>query len=113
MNDTHKARRFVLDHIDQKTAIVMMMEEASEVVQACSKILRCLSDDPCAATPVTLHAAQNMLRDELIDLLVVSDAARMLPLGIDAGQYVNWLRWERRTLEKMKHETNALPGSNA
>lgn len=80
-----------------------MMEEAAEVIQACSKILRCMSADPCASTPVEMFEAQAKLYEEFNDLLVTADAARILPDDMDTGDNIKWLRWASRTEEAIDH----------
>ena len=100
MNDVEKAREYVMNHISPDTALMMVMEEASEVIKECAKVLRCKSDDPFAATPASLVAATSCLLEEMSDLIVAADAARILPYSVDTSGNIKWIRWANRAKAK-------------
>ena len=66
-------KRYVLEHIDRRTLLEQLAEEAAELSQAALKLIRAekLSDNP---TPANVSIASEQLIEELADVLVAADA---------------------------------------
>lgn len=65
-------KRYVLEHIDRRTLLEQLAEEAAELSQAALKLIRAekLSDNP---TPANISIASEQLNEELADVLMVAD----------------------------------------
>lgn len=86
-------KRYVLEHIDKRTLLEQLAEEAAELSQAALKLIRAekLSDNP---TPVNVSIASEQLMEELADVLVAADAVGILIL--ESCDNSKWRRWAAR-----------------
>ena len=86
-------KRYVLEHIDRRTLLEQLAEEAAELSQAALKLIRAekLSDNP-----ITTHVsiASEQLNEELADVLVAADAVG-IPV-LESCDNSKWRRWAAR-----------------
>lgn len=99
-----EAVEYVKSHLDERTKLEQLAEEANELSQAALKLIRAkgMSDN---ATPVTADKALDNLQEEVVDVL-----ACLVVLDVDLEQALKtttanlkWLRWANR-LRAKKHE---------
>lgn len=102
--DNEEAVEYVKSHLDERTKLEQLAEEANELSQAALKLIRAkgMSDN---ATPVTADKALDNLQEEVVDVL-----ACLVVLDVDLEQALKtttanlkWLRWANR-LRAKKHE---------
>ena len=86
-------KRYVLEHIDRRTLLEQLAEEAAELSQAALKLIRAekLSDNP---TPANVSIASEQLNEELADVLVAADAVG-IPV-LESCDNSKWRRWAAR-----------------
>lgn len=86
-------KRYVLEHIDRRTLLEQLAEEAAELSQAALKLIRAekLSDNP---TPANVSIASEQLNEELADVLVAADAIG-IPI-LESCDNSKWHRWAAR-----------------
>jgi hypothetical protein len=86
-------KRYVLEHIDRRTLLEQLAEEAAELSQAALKLIRAekLSDNP---TPANVSIASEQLNEELADVLVTADAVG-IPI-LESCDNSKWHRWAAR-----------------
>ena len=86
-------KRYVLEHIDRRTLLEQLAEEAAELSQAALKLIRAekLSDNP---TPANVSIASEQLNEELADVLVTADAVG-IPV-LESCDNSKWRRWAAR-----------------
>lgn len=84
---------YVLEHIDKRTLLEQLAEEATELSQAALKLIRAekLSDNP---TPTHVSIASEQLNEELADVLVAADAVGV-PI-LESCDNSKWRRWVAR-----------------
>ena len=84
---------YVLEHIDKRTLLEQLAEEATELSQAALKLIRAekLSDNP---TPANVSIASEQLIEELADVLVAADAVGIQIL--ESCDNSKWRRWAAR-----------------
>lgn len=89
-------KRYVLEHIDRRTLLEQLAEEAAELSQAALKLIRAegLSNNP---TNRNTLIAQEQLSDEVTDVLMMVDALRIPVLESYAND--KWHRWADRIKE--------------
>lgn len=92
--DSHKD--YVMDHLSDRMLMVLIMEECSELIQACAKRLRVA--DPEGFTPVTPQKALAMFNEEADDLLMLFEIAGVIPEGT-TDTNPKWDRWYKRMKE--------------
>ena len=92
-----EAQEYVKSHLDERTKLEQLAEEANELSQAALKLIRAkgMSDN---ATPVTADKALDNLQEEVMDVL-----ACLVVLDVDLEQALKtttanpkWLRWANR-----------------
>lgn len=86
-------KRYVLEHIDRRTLLEQLAEEAAELSQAALKLIRAekLSDNP---TTTHVSIASEQLIEELADVLVAADAVGVPVL--ESCDNSKWRRWAAR-----------------
>lgn len=86
-------KRYVLEHIDKRTLLERLAEEAVELSQAALKLIRAekLSNNPTAAN---VSIASEQLNEELADVLVAADAIGVTIL--ESCDNSKWHRWAAR-----------------
>ena len=91
------AQLYVMNHLDERTKLEQLAEEANELSQAALKLIRAkgMSGN---ATPVTADKALDNLQEEVMDVL-----ACLVVLDVDLEQALKtttanpkWLRWANR-----------------
>ena len=93
------ARMYVMNHLDERTKLEQLAEEAAELSQAALKLIRAkgMSDN---ATPIDKEKALDNVKEEIIDVLMCVKAC-----GFDFGDIgvmevmensPKWLRWANR-----------------
>ena len=102
--DNEEAQEYVKSHLDERTKLEQLAEEANELSQAALKLIRAkgMSGN---ATPVTADKALDNLQEEVMDVL-----ACLVVLDVNLKQALEtttanpkWLRWANR-LRAKKHE---------
>ena len=91
----------VLSHIDRRTLLEQLAEEAAELSQAALKLIRAerLSDNP---TPVKISIATEQLNEEFADVLMAADAVG-IPV-LESCDNSKWRRWASRIREECERE---------
>lgn len=89
-------KRYVLEHIDRRTLLEQLAEEAAELSQAALKLIRAegLSSNP---TNRNTLIAQEQLNDDVTDVLMMVDALK-IPVLESYANY-KWQRWADRIKE--------------
>lgn len=91
-------KRYVLEHIDRRTLLEQLAEEAAELSQAALKMIRAegLSNNPANRNALI---AQEQLNDEVSDVLLMVDALSIPVLESYAND--KWQRWVDRIEEDL------------
>lgn len=86
-------KRYVLEHIDKRTLLEQLAEEAAELSQAALKLIRA---EKLSNNPTTTHVsiASEQLIEELADVLMVADAVGVSVL--ESYDNSKWRRWAAR-----------------
>lgn len=94
-------KRYVLEHIDRRTLLEQLAEEASELSQAALKLIRAekLSNNP---TPANVSIASEQLNEELADVLIAADAVGV-PI-LESCDNSKWRRWAARIRKECKRK---------
>ena len=92
---------YIGDHISDRMLMILIMEEASELIQACAKRLRVA--DPEGYTPVSPGRACTMFAEEANDLLMLLELAGIVDDGTTA-ENPKWLRWYNRIKEAHRYD---------
>ena len=97
MSDCKDDKLYVLQHLDRRTLLEQLAEEAAELSQAALKMIRAegLSNNP---TPTNASIAREQLNEEANDVVMLLE-----PLGIRDSEIhakLNWSRWANRIREK-------------
>lgn len=100
-----EAQEYVKSHLDDRTKLEQLAEEAAELSQAALKLIRAkgMSDN---ATPIDKEKALDNVKEEIIDVLMCVKAC-----GFDFGDIgvmevmensPKWLRWAERLKGEIK-----------
>lgn len=91
-------KRYVLEHIDRRTLLEQLAEEAAELSQAALKLIRAegLSNNPANRNALIAH---EQLNDEVADVLLMVDALSIPVLESYAND--KWQRWVDRIKEDL------------
>lgn len=107
MSDYKDDKLYVLQHLDRRTLLEQLAEEAAELSQAALKMIRAeeLSNNP---TPTNAFIASEQLEEEANDVLMLLE-----PLGIQMSKMhigLKWYRWADRLRAKQekKGDENAV-----
>lgn len=97
MSNYKEDRLYVLQHLDRRTLLEQLAEEAAELSQAALKMIRAegLSNNP---TPTNASIAREQLNEEANDVVMLLE-----PLGIRDSEIhvkLKWSRWANRIREK-------------
>ena len=93
------ARMYVMNHLDERTKLEQLAEEAAELSQAALKLIRAqgLSNN---VTPITEQEALENLREEIIDVLACIKVHDCELNGVSMIEAMEnspkWLRWANR-----------------
>ena len=87
------AKDYVMEHISEKDLLLLMMEECSEMIQACAKRIR--STTKGNPTPVKPKEALAKMSEESGDVLMIMELFGYVPDGTTADN-PKWLRWAVR-----------------
>ena len=90
-------KRYVLEHIDKRTLLEQLAEEAAELSQAALKLIRA---EGLSGNPTNRNAliAREQLNDEVDDVLMIVDELKIPVLESYAND--KWQRWANRIRAK-------------
>lgn len=103
MSDYKDDKLYVLQHLDRRTLLEQLAEEAAELSQTALKAIRAeeLSNNP---TPTNASIAREQLNEEANDVVMLLE-----PLGIQISEIhvgLKWYRWADRLRAKQEKKGN-------
>ena len=86
-------KRYVLEHIDKRTLLEQLAEEAAELSQAALKLIRAEKLSDIQQRHICIGASEQLI-EELADVLVAADAVG-IPI-LESCDNSKWRRWAAR-----------------